>query len=263
MNKQHSGNGYRIAVALAAVAAISLQAQTLEVVGSGSAKKRIFGPAEASLRAATGIEVKQVGASSGTGLITVSEGRALVTATSASLEETIEAARKDAMEKGKTYAPPPNLVFHEIAQDRIVVMVNRDNPVKSLGKSQVRDIFAGKTTNWKQVGGADLPIKVITGTPGSGTREHLQRDVLASTTWGKVVEMRTSADEVKAVGLEKGGIGAVGEDVALASAGAVRVVPGYVLARPVGFITLGPPAPPVQKMIDFLKSPEAKKLYVR
>ena len=250
-------------LALAVMAVLSLHAETLEVVGSSSAKKRLFGPTEAALRAATGIEVKQVGASSGTGLITVAEGRAQVTATSASLEETIEAARKDAAEKGKSFATPPNLAFHEIAQDRIVVVVNRDNPVKSLSRAQLKDIFSGKTANWKQVGGPDLPIKVITGTPASGTRVNLQRDVLGSTEWGKVAEMRTSADELKAVGLEKGGIGAVGEDVAAAPASATRVVPGYALTRPVGFITLGAPSPAAQKMIDFLKSPEARKLYAR
>ena len=244
-------------------AALPLQAETIEVVGSSSAKKRLFGPTEAALRAATGIEVKQVGASSGTGLITVTEGRAAVTATSASLEETIDAARKDAAEKGKSFTPPSNLAFHEIAQDRIVVVVHRDNPVKSLTRAQLKDIFTGKTANWKQVGGPDLPIKVITGTPGSGTRVHLQREVLGTAEWGKVAEMRTSADELKAVGLEKGGIGAIGEDVAAAGAASARVVPGYALARPVGFITLGPPAPPVQKMIDYLKSPEARKLYAR
>jgi len=263
MNRKHSRNRFRIAVAVAAFVAVSLHAQTLEVVGSSSAKKRLFGPTEAALKAATGVEVKQVGANSGTGLITVSEGRAVVTATSASLDETIAAARKDAAEKGKTYAAPANLVFHEIAQDRIVVMVNRDNPVKSLSKAQLKEIFTGATTNWKQLGGADLPIKIITGTPGSGTREHLQRDVLGKAAWAAVAEMRTSADEVKAVGLEKGGIGAVGEDVVLASPGGTRIVSGYVLARPVGFITLGTPTPQVQKMIDFLKSPEAKKLYAR
>ena len=249
--------------AIAACASLALHAETLEVVGSSSAKKRLFGPTDAALKAATGIEVKQVGANSGTGLITVSEGRAAVTATSASLEETIEAAKKDAAEKGKSYTAPPNLVFHEIAQDRIVVIVHRDNAVKTLAKAQLRDIFSGKAQNWKEVGGPDLPIKVITGTPGSGTRVHLQRDVLGSGSWGTVVEMRTSADELRAVGLERGGIGAIGEEVVGASPGSVRVVPGYALARPVGFITLGAPSPAVQKMIDFLKSPEAKKLYAR
>lgn len=248
------------ALTIAAVfAAAGASAETLEVVGSSSAKKRLFTAHEAGLKAVTGIEVKLVGANSGTGLIAVAEGRAPVTATSASLAETIEAARKDAEEKGKTFNAPPNLVYHEVAQDRIVTIVNRDNPVKSLGKSQLQDVFSGKATNWKALGGPDLPVKVITGTQGSGTRARLQQELLGGKDVAAgVTEMRTSADELKAVSLEKGGIGAIGEEVAASSTGA-RIVPGYTIARPLAFITLGAPSPAVKKMIDYLKASEAKK----
>jgi len=205
-----------------------------------------------------------VGASSGTGLLTVSEGRAAVTATSATLEETIDAARKDAKEKGKTFTPPANLVFHEIAQDRVVPIVHKDNAVGSLTKAQLKDIFTGKVTNWKAVGGADAPIKVVTGTSASGTRGHIGKEVLGGAEWTSAAkEMRTSADELKAVSLDRQAIGAIGEEVVTGSGGAVRVMPGFVLSRPVGFITLGAPDANVQKMLDFLKSPEAKKLYAR
>ncbi|HEU5287669.1 MAG TPA: substrate-binding domain-containing protein [Candidatus Limnocylindria bacterium] len=255
---------WRSLAALAALAAACACAQTLEVVGSSSAKKRLFGPTEAALKAATGIEVKQVGASSGTGLLTVVEGRAAVTATSATLPETIDAASKDAQEKRKSFTPPANLVFHEIAQDRVVAIVHKDNPVPSLTKAQLKDIFSGKVTNWKAVGGADAPIKVITGTSASGTRVHVTKEVMGGAEWvASAKEMRTSADELKAVSLDRNGIGAIGEEVVTASAGAVKTVPGYALVRPVGFITLGAPNPTVQKMIDFLKSPEARKLYAR
>lgn len=248
--------------AIATLAAFCACAQTLEVVGSSSAKKRLFGQTEAALKSATGIEVKQVGASSGVGLLTVIEGRAAVTATSASLAETIEAARKDAQEKGKPFAPPANLVFHEIAQDRIVPIVHKDNPVRSLTKEQLKEILSGKVSNWKAVGGPDAPIKVITGTSASGTRVHVGKEVLGGAEWAaSAKEMRTTSDELKAVSLDKNGVGAIGEEVVLGSAGAVKVVPGFALVRPVGFITAGAPNQTVQKMIDFLRSPEARKLY--
>lgn len=247
---------------IATLATFCACAQTLEVVGSSSAKKRLFGATDAALKAATGIEVKQVGASSGIGLITVTEGRAAVTATSASLSETIEAARKDAQEKGKSFTPPANLVFHEIAQDRVVPIVHKDNPVRSLSKEQLKEILSGKVTSWKAVGGADAPIKVVTGTSASGTRAHIAKEVIGGEWAASSKEMRTTADELKAVSLDKNAIGAIGEEVVTASGGsAVKVVPGFALVRPVGFITVGAPNPTVQKMIDFLRSPEARKLY--
>lgn len=246
------------ALAAATMAMAAAAADTIEVVGSSSAKKRLFTPHEAGLRA-VGIEVKQVGANSGTGLLTVAEGRAPVTATSTSLAETIAAARKDAEEKGKTFTPPANLAYHEVAQDRVVVIVHRDNPVKALTRAQLQDVFSGKATRWSAVGGPDLPIKIITGSQGSGTRSNLQKELLGGRDIASgATEMRTSADEVKAVSLENGGIGAVGEEV-VAGVSGVRIVPGYAIARPLAFITLGAPSAPVQKMIDYVKAAEAKR----
>jgi phosphate transport system substrate-binding protein len=54
------------------------------------------------------------------------------------------------------------LVVYPLALEPIVIMVNSSNPVKNLSTQQVREIFAGKITNWQEVGGADQPIVVVT-----------------------------------------------------------------------------------------------------
>ena len=54
------------------------------------------------------------------------------------------------------------LRFFIIAYDAIGVVVNKDNPVKNLTKEQIKKIFAGEITNWKDVGGEDMPIKTTT-----------------------------------------------------------------------------------------------------
>lgn len=48
--------------------------------------------------------------------------------------------------------------MREIGLDALVFIVNADNPVESLTSDQIRDIYSGKITNWKEVGGNDLPI---------------------------------------------------------------------------------------------------------
>ena len=45
-----------------------------------------------------------------------------------------------------------------IGRDALVFIVNENNPVKSLTRQQLKDIYAGKITNWKEVGGEDLAI---------------------------------------------------------------------------------------------------------
>jgi phosphate transport system substrate-binding protein len=59
-----------------------------------------------------------------------------------------------------------------IAKDAIAIVVGINNPFKGgLTKDQVRDIYQGKITNWSEVGGTNLPIKVINRGVTSGTRQ--------------------------------------------------------------------------------------------
>ncbi len=62
-------------------------------------------------------------------------------------------------------------VAHVVAMDGLPVLVHPSNPVKQLTVEQVRDIYMGKTTNWKQVGGPDKEIVVISRDTNSGTYE--------------------------------------------------------------------------------------------
>lgn len=64
-----------------------------------------------------------------------------------------------------------------IAYDGIVVVTHPSNHVKNLTITQVKDIFTGKITNWKEVGGDDLEIVVVSREDGSGSRDAFQEIV--------------------------------------------------------------------------------------
>lgn len=57
-----------------------------------------------------------------------------------------------------------------IGRDALVFIVNENNPVKSLTQQQLRDIYAGKITNWKDVGGQDLDIVAFQRGEDSGSQ---------------------------------------------------------------------------------------------
>ena len=57
-----------------------------------------------------------------------------------------------------------------IGRDALVFIVNEDNPVKSLTQQQLKDIYAGKITNWKDVGGEDLDIVAFQRGEDSGSQ---------------------------------------------------------------------------------------------
>lgn len=65
----------------------------------------------------------------------------------------------------------------EIAYDGISVITNKANAVNNLTIAQIKDIYTGKITNWKDVGGKDAPIVVVSREDGSGTRDAFQEIV--------------------------------------------------------------------------------------
>lgn len=65
----------------------------------------------------------------------------------------------------------------EIAIDGIALITNKNNQVKNLTVEQTKDIYTGKITNWKDVGGKDAPIVVVSREEGSGTRDGFQEIV--------------------------------------------------------------------------------------
>lgn len=69
-------------------------------------------------------------------------------------------------------------VAHVVAMDGIALVVHPSNPLSNLTVEQVRDIYMGKIANWKEVGGPDLPIVVISRDTNSGTYESFEELVM-------------------------------------------------------------------------------------
>lgn len=64
-----------------------------------------------------------------------------------------------------------------ICYDGIAALVNPNNKVKDITVEQLKDIYTGKITNWKDLGGSDAPIVVVSREDGSGTRDGFQQAV--------------------------------------------------------------------------------------
>jgi len=77
-----------------------------------------------------------------------------------------------AKEKGVTLDMKP------VAMDGFVFITHKNNPVDSLTVAQIQDIYSGKITNWKAVGGQDLPIKAYQREPNSGSQTAMESLVM-------------------------------------------------------------------------------------
>ena len=251
---------HSIALLACASLASAAIAETLEVSGSTTVQERAFKGADDKLKTVTGMDIKFLPVGSGRGLMALADGKVPVSATSETLADTVESAKKAAKDMEKTFAAPANLVFHEISRDSIVVIVHKDNSVGSLTKAQLKDLNTGKVKNWKEVGGPDLAVRVISSHAGSATRSVFQKQMMDGAEYvAGFAEIRTTKEEINEVSKDKGGIGAVSEAFIAANKGQSKVVKTPEIVRPLALITVGEPKPEVKKLIDYFLSAEGKK----
>jgi phosphate transport system substrate-binding protein len=238
-------------------------ADPMAIWGSTTCQKRFLEPGKSALKTSTGVDIKVVGVGTGKGLMALIEGKTPASAASESLEGAVKSAEKTAKKSGKEIAVPDNLVYHEITKDLIVPIIHKDNPVSSLTWAQLKDIHTGKITNWKDVGGPDMPVRVITSHAGSATKAVFQKQVMERADYvAGAVEVKSTRNEINEVSKFKGAIGAVSMGFVKQNPGNTKVVKTDTISRPLGLITVGAPAPEVKKVIDFFQSDEGKK-YVK
>jgi phosphate transport system substrate-binding protein len=164
-----------------------------------------------------------------------------------------------------------SLVPTKIALDVIAMVVNPNVKVTSLTRQQALDIFTGKITNWKDVGGVDASIIVVVRDKASGTREMFDQKVLGTTS-DKPVEPVASAIECNANGIMRETVASKPNSIGYLSLGYVNnklkavnldgVTPSlanalnksYPLSRYLYMITKGQPSGAVKGYIDYVLS---------
>ncbi|WP_180793816.1 substrate-binding domain-containing protein, partial [Oenococcus oeni] len=98
------------------------------------------------------------------------------------------------------------IVDHKVAVVGIAPVVNKDINVSNLSMKQLRDIFTGKITNWKDVGGPDMAITVVNRSSGSGTRTVFEDSVLKGETAVKAQEQDSNGTVQKIISSTPGSI---------------------------------------------------------
>jgi phosphate transport system substrate-binding protein len=102
-------------------------------------------------------------------------------------------------------------VAHTIALDGVCIIVHPSNPVTELSTQQIHDIYIGKIKNWKELGGPDMPIVVVSRDTSSGTYETFDHFIMKKVKMDASVEYVSSNPQVHArVKTTPGAIGYVG-----------------------------------------------------
>ena len=160
-----------------------------------------------------------------------------------------------------------------VAYDGIGVIVNGNNPLATLTKRQVEQIFAGDITDWSQVGGTAGPISIYTRNTSSGTYSDFKDLAMKKRDYASSSQKMAGNEQIAAdVAKNANGIGYVGlaylHDPGIKTVSIEGSLPteasvlakSYPYARPTFYYTNGEPTGEAAKFVEFTLSDEGQKI---
>lgn len=259
----------RILVALAMLAApVLATAGTVTVKGSDTMVILVQRWAEDYMKKNPSKKVQVTGGGSGTGIAALINGTTEIADASRAMKGDEKAKVRDRFNT----LPAETAV----AQDGVAIYVNEANPVGQLTVDQLKRIFVGDVTNWKDLGGKDAPIVLYSRENSSGTYVFFKENVLGNEDYAAAAQtLPGTAAVVNAIAKERNGIGyggaayakgvkevkVVGKDGQAYAPSAENVKSGkYPLARPLFMYTRGKPQGEAKEFIDFCLAPAGQTI---
>jgi len=145
----------------------------VRISGSTTVYTNLFEKQREAISKAAGESIQVISNGSRQGLADLAAGKCEIAMISAPLDELLprlsdaERARLD----------PATLTVSSLPETRLIFIVNESNPVRKLTLAQVSDLFTGALKNWKEVGGPDLPVQIVSNQFSSGQRAVLEEKV--------------------------------------------------------------------------------------
>ncbi len=167
-----------------------------------------------------------------------------------------------------------DLVTHAVAKDGVAIIVHPSNSINDLTITQLQGIYTGEITNWKDVGGEDNKIMVVSREGGSGTRDCFEQVVLKpikkDVTEYAIIQDSNGKVRTTITGSEQGigfiSLGYVNSDVkAVNLDGTEPTIENirsnkYSISRTLWMITKGNPDENEQAFLDFVLSEEGQNI---
>jgi phosphate transport system substrate-binding protein len=204
---------------------------TVKISGSTTVNVDIFRPFKAQIETASGVTLEVIANSSGQGLEDLIAGRVDV----AMLSSQLTAVAGKINQKQPDAVGTCTLKEFKVAESRLTFIVHPSNSVKSLTLPQLKEIFAGNITNWKEVGGTDAAIVAVPEASGGGIRTTLEEQLMGRAVAQQARQVANGPQIPLLVKQLPGAIGSAnaGYDVA----GVVSLQTEEIIAQPLFLVT--------------------------
>lgn len=243
--------------------AAGLSAQGLSYVGSDAIKTGIIDEAAKVFQKKTGASFSVIDAELGQakGFKAMVEGKF----TLVGMTRLPNAEEK----KSKPY-------FKVIGYDGLAIAINAKNPVKNLTKDQMKGLYTGKVTNWKEVGGPDVAVTIYVDSTKTATPDQIKALVNDGAPLGPTKGFPSNEEPLKATEADLGGI-YVTSLLFAQSSKLVKVISldgvsatlesirsgDYLLTRPLAFASAAAPTGDLKAFYDFIVSDEGQKIVAK
>ena len=225
--------------------------------------------AENYMKENQGLTIQVTGGGSGVGIAALINGGTDICDASRPMKDAEKAQVK--ARHGKEVKEIP------VALDGVAIYVHQSSPIQSISEAQLKGIYTGQITNWRDVGGKDGKIVAYSRENNSGTYVFFKEHVLANADFAREIQtLPGTAAVVNAVSKDPASIGYGG----IAYASGIRAIPvrkdeksepvmpslatvqsgQYPLSRNLFFYTIGDPAGDVKTFIDWVLGQEGQKI---
>jgi phosphate transport system substrate-binding protein len=218
----------------------------LVLQGSTTFATRFAQPYARAVEDQTGHHLEVIPNKSSLGLLALLEQRADLAMISTTLEWEVEMLRKS--DPG---LPFQRLHAFEVSRVHVALAIHPDNPVRSARLQDIAKILTGEIVNWKQLGGPDLPIRVVAVRDGGGTIGSVEARLLgaAHISAPDAIRVQVGTQVVRVVVQEPGAIG-ITQSAILKSSSATELITDEPIEQILNLVSLDDPSPAAKAIIE-------------